>query len=49
MTAAEAPLTHRSEPRGPRQPGSKMHAMSDANGLPLLVGLTAAKPPTASP
>ncbi|WP_406229268.1 transposase [Streptomyces anthocyanicus] len=32
---------HRSEPRGPRQAGSKMHVLSDANGLPLLVGVSA--------
>ena len=34
--------TYRSEPRGPRQAGFKMHILSDANGLPLVVGLSAA-------
>ncbi|MET9550054.1 transposase [Streptomyces sp. NPDC006627] len=34
--------THRSEPRGPGQPGSRMHVLSDANGVPLVVGLSAA-------
>ncbi|MFE9499879.1 transposase [Streptomyces collinus] len=34
--------TRRSEPRGPGKTGSKMHVLSDANGLPLLTGFSAA-------
>ncbi|MBJ3810202.1 IS5 family transposase [Streptomyces flavofungini] len=40
---AKGGRTHRSEPRGDRgKPGSKMHVLSDANGLPLVVGISAA-------
>jgi hypothetical protein len=38
---AEGGRTHRPEPRGPNKPGSKMHVLSDANGLPVLVGVSA--------
>ncbi|MFI2239980.1 transposase [Streptomyces chrestomyceticus] len=34
--------TRRSEPVARRKPGTKMHLLSDANGLPLVVGVSAA-------
>lgn len=39
--AVDTGQTHRSEPRGLGRPGSMMHVLSDANGLPLLVGVSA--------
>nr|WP_245592642.1 IS5 family transposase [Actinomadura rifamycini] len=32
---------HRSQPRRPREPGSKLHVLSEAAGLPVMVGVSA--------